>query len=240
MHVGMVLVAVLLWCRALIRFGIWDLVLAFVASGMLISVHIVYKMRDPHMIRHRSRVYYRGPGTEVRVRYSRFVPTNCCVEMFADDCHVASLYRGNEVVVPIPPGTGRIIFMFEDIRIGEFSPAGDGCFYIHSENRVPLNLNPSVMETDSFRDIDEESEEEPYRAVCRILAREKWSDLIWSWLCLLGRTAGRGSRFFHGANRCGYVWRYHTSINIQRFEGLDGCARLLDGNAGISEGAIVR
>ncbi len=186
MHVGMAVVAFLFLCNAMVRQDIFSVILGlFAVPGLLISAHIVYKMRDTHLVHHRSRVYRHGPGTEIRVRYSRYVPMNYCVELYADDCHVASLYRGNEDAISIPPDVGRIAFMLGNTCIGEFSPVQDGCFYIYSENRIPLDLTPSIRLSDSFEGIDPGSEERAYNVACEDLRKESKANLFWSWMYLI-------------------------------------------------------
>ncbi len=187
MHVAMIVIVIAFVCNALARLDLTSMALGFIVPGLFISAHIAYGMKDSRRVRHRNRIYHHGPGTEIRVRYSRFVPMNYCVELFAGGCHVASLYRGNEDAVTIPPAAGKIEFMVEDTRIGEFDivPDGDGCFYIFSENRIPLNLVPAVRQSGSFDGIDLVAEEESYNAVCRELVREGRFDLMFCWLELL-------------------------------------------------------
>lgn len=188
MHVGMAAVAILFAFNAAIRFDLKSVVLGFIiVPALVIGGHALYKMRDPHMVHHRNRIYYRGPGTGIRVRYSQYVPMNLCVEMYADDCHVASLYRGNEDAVTVPPGTDRIIFMLEDLPIGEFSPASieGGCFYICLDERKLPQILASVGLTDSFNGIDTGSEERSYKATCKELRKDSLANLFWFWTGLL-------------------------------------------------------
>ena len=187
MHVAMIIIVIAFVCNALARLDLKSIALSFIVPGLFISAHIAYGMRDSRRVRHRNRIYHHGPGTEIRVRYSRFVPMNYCVELYAGGCHVASLYRGNEDAVAIPAAAGKIGFMVEDTRIGEFDivPGGDGCFYIFSENRIPLDLVPVVRQSGSFEGIDLGAEEESYNAVCRELVKEGRFDLMFCWLELL-------------------------------------------------------
>lgn len=187
MHVAMIVIVIAFACNALARLDLKSIALSFIVPGLFISAHIAYGMRDSRRVRHRNRIYHHGPGTEIRVRYSRFVPMNCCVELFAGDCHVASLYRGNEDTISVPPEAEKISFVIEDTRIGEFDliPDGDDCFYIFSENRIPLDLVPLVKRSGSFDGIDTEAEEEPYKAVCRELVKEGRFSLMFCWEELL-------------------------------------------------------
>lgn len=138
----------------------------FVIAGAY-TLQIIYSMMDGRQLKHPCKIYYSGTGTKICILYSKYVPGNVNVEVYADDCQIASIYRDNELEITIPPNVRELKFVRRDgTIIGSFSSEliEGKCFYYYSNNSIPIRHNVTMM--DDFSNVDDESKRNSYEDVC--------------------------------------------------------------------------
>lgn len=164
-----------------------NLAFCIVIYASIASCQIIYSIRDSKMIQHQIRRYYDGPGATMHVKYSRFVPANVNVEVYADDCQIASIYRNTEGGLAIPPGAEEVSFIRRDgVCIGKTKiiPGQSDHIYIYFDRILPEAYGMIV--SGEYPDVDDDAEERLYSEFIKEVNEMDRFNLVIGLLCSIG------------------------------------------------------
>ncbi len=97
------------------------------------------------------------------VRYSCFVPANVNVEVYADDCQIASIYRNTEGELIIPPETDQVSFIRRDgVCVGKLKIRSNENDHIYIYFNYVPPMEYDMIASKEFPVVDADAEEQSY------------------------------------------------------------------------------